>query len=262
MNAVTMPEVSPSRVTIGALLAVLAASCGGSPWNPGNTEADYAAVDLAAVAPPAPAPVVAVPEPRASVVAEAAVARVPIFRRPGADDPFVRLERRGVFDEPRVFLVREERDEWLRALLPMEPNGSEGWIRARDVTLSEHAYRIRVDLSGRRLTVYEADRIVLRETVAVGQPGSPTPTGLFFTTVLVEPGDPFGPYGRYAYGLSAHSEVYEEFAGGDGQVAIHGTNAPSLIGQAVSHGCIRMENPAITRLARTVPLGTPVRITQ
>jgi len=43
-------------------------------------------------------------------------------------------------------------------------------------------------------------------------------------------------------------------------VAIHGTNAPWLIGQAVSHGCIRMNNAAITRLARVVPLGTPVRI--
>ena len=254
-----MFEVSPSRVTIGALLAVLAASCGGSPWTPGDTEADYAAVDLAAVAPPAP--VVAVPEPRASVVAEAAVARVPVFRSPGADDPFVRLDRQGIFGEPRVFLVQEEREGWFRALLPMEPNGSEGWLRSRDVTVSEHTYRIRVDLRARRLTVFDSGRLIMREQVAVGQSGAPTPTGLFFTTVLAEPDDPTGPYGRYAFGLSAYSEVYDEFAGGDGQVAIHGTNAPWLIGQAVSHGCIRMENAAITRLARTVPLGTPVRVT-
>lgn len=239
--------------------AVIAASCGGSSVSPGDTEADYAAVDLAAVRPPAPI-VAEVVEPRTSLVAEAAVPRVPVFREPDAREPFLRLERQGAFGEPRVFLVQQERDEWLQTLLPMEPNGSEGWIRARDVTLSEHTYRIRVDLSGRRLTVYEGDRIALRETVAVGQPNAPTPTGLFFTTVLVKPDDPSGPYGRYAYGLSAYSEVYEEFAGGPGQVAIHGTNAPSLIGQAVSHGCIRMENPAITRLARTVPLGTPVRI--
>jgi lipoprotein-anchoring transpeptidase ErfK/SrfK len=56
--------------------------------------------------------------------------------------------------------------------------------------------------------------------------------------------------------------VYQEFAGGDGQVAIHGTNAPWLIGQAVSHGCIRMRNEAIARLARFLPLGTPVRVTR
>jgi hypothetical protein len=259
-----MSEVSPFvRVLVGAVLAVVTAtSCGGSPPAlPGDAEADYAAVDLASVPPPTSMPVEDV-EPRTSVVAEAAVPRVPVFPRPDAREPFVRLDREGGFGEPRVFLVREERDGWLRALLPMEPNGSMGWLRARDVTLSDHTYRIRVDLGTRRLTVFDAGRVVLREAVAVGQPGAPTPTGLFFTTVLVEPDDPSGPYGRYAYGLSAYSEVYDEFAGGDGQVAIHGTNAPSLIGQAVSHGCIRMENPAITRLARTVPLGTPVRITQ
>jgi hypothetical protein len=257
-----MPTVSTSAargLAAVVVVAIAASSCGGSgsPF-PGDTEADYAAVELAAVPPPVePQPV----EPRTSLVAEAATARVPVFRRPEGRKPFVRLDREGGFGEPRVFLVQDERGEWLRALLPMEPNGAEGWIRARDVTLSEHPYRIHVDLSRRRLTVYDGDRAVLREPVAVGQPGAPTPTGLYFTTVLAEPDDPSGPYGRYAYGLSAYSEVYEEFAGGDGQVAIHGTNAPSLIGQAVSHGCIRMENPAITKLARTVPLGTPVRIT-
>lgn len=252
-----MSEVSRivARLLAGAaLVAVAASACGGSP-PPGDAEADYAAVELAPVTPPEPV------EREGNLVAEAAVARVPVFRQPSQDEPFVRLERQGIFGEPRVFLVQEEREGWLRTLLPMEPNGSEGWIRARHVTLSEHAYRIRVDLNARRLTVFDGDRMVLREPVAVGMPGAPTPTGLFFTTVLAKPDDPAGPYGRFAFGLSAYSEVYEEFAGGDGQVAIHGTNAPSLIGQAVSHGCIRMGNSAITRLARMVPLGTPVRIT-
>jgi lipoprotein-anchoring transpeptidase ErfK/SrfK len=258
MNACTMSEVSPfvaRLLAATAALAVAASSCGGS-TPPGDAQADYAAVELAPVIPPEPV------ERAGNLVAEAAVARVPVFRQPSREKPFVRLDRQGTFGEPRVFLVQEEREGWLRALLPMEPNGSEGWIRARHVTLSEHPYRIRVDLTTRRLTVFEEDRVVLREPVAVGTPGAPTPTGHFFTTVLAKPDDPSGPYGRFAYGLSAYSEVYEEFAGGDGQVAIHGTNAPSLIGQAVSHGCIRMENSAITRLARLVPLGTPVRITE
>jgi lipoprotein-anchoring transpeptidase ErfK/SrfK len=264
MKVATMFEVPRIVARYVVAVAVLASACGGSPPSlPGDAEADYAAVELAPVPPPEP-PRVSPPEPverQGSLVAEAAVSRVPVFRQPGSDEPFVRLDREGRFGEPRVFLVREERAEWLRALLPMEPNGSEGWIRARDVALTEHPYRVWVDLNARRLTVLKRDRIILRETVAVGNPATPTPTGLFFTTVLVEPNDPSGPYGRFAYGLSAYSEVYEEFAGGDGQVAIHGTNAPSLIGQAVSHGCIRMENRAITRLARLVPLGTPVRIT-
>jgi lipoprotein-anchoring transpeptidase ErfK/SrfK len=251
-----VPRITARMIGAAAALAVVASACGGSPPAVrGDAEADYAAVELAPVAPPEPV------EQQGNLVAEAAVARVPVFHQPEGGNPFMRLERQGIFGEPRVFLVQEERGDWLRTLLPMEPNGSEGWIRARDVTLSEHSYRIRVDIRARRLTVFEDDRAVLRETVAVGTASAPTPTGLFFTTVLAKPDDPSGPYGRFAYGLSAYSEVYEEFAGGDGQVAIHGTNAPSLIGQAVSHGCIRMENSAITRLARLVPLGTPVRIT-
>jgi lipoprotein-anchoring transpeptidase ErfK/SrfK len=54
--------------------------------------------------------------------------------------------------------------------------------------------------------------------------------------------------------------VLFSFGGGPGQIGLHGTNAPRLLGRDVSHGCVRMRNQAITRLARMLPLGTPVRI--
>jgi hypothetical protein len=41
---------------------------------------------------------------------------------------------------------------------------------------------------------------------------------------------------------------------------IHGTNVPESIGQAASHGCIRMRNEDIEALAPLVPVGTPVYI--
>ena len=41
---------------------------------------------------------------------------------------------------------------------------------------------------------------------------------------------------------------------------IHGTNDPSSIGKAVSHGCIRMNNKDVEELARIIPIGTPVSI--
>ena len=80
------------------------------------------------------------------------------------------------------------------------------------------------------------------------------------------PGRADGAVGRcrcalpFALGLSAHSNVYSSFEGGDGQVGIHGTNLPQAIGQDVSHGCVRVRNAVISRLARTLPLGTPVVI--
>jgi lipoprotein-anchoring transpeptidase ErfK/SrfK len=45
-------------------------------------------------------------------------------------------------------------------------------------------------------------------------------------------------------------------------IGLHGTDYAAGIGKNVSHGCIRMSNAMITRLARTLPLGTPVRISR
>jgi len=56
--------------------------------------------------------------------------------------------------------------------------------------------------------------------------------------------------------------VLYSFGGGPGQIGIHGTNDPSSVGRSVSHGCIRLSNAAITRLAQELPLGTPVTITR
>jgi lipoprotein-anchoring transpeptidase ErfK/SrfK len=67
-------------------------------------------------------------------------------------------------------------------------------------------------------------------------------------------------YGPFAYGLSSHSESLEEFAGGDAEIGIHGNNDPSVLGKSVTHGCIRMDNAAITMLSKLLPLGTPVDI--
>jgi lipoprotein-anchoring transpeptidase ErfK/SrfK len=237
---------------------------------PGDREADYAAVDLSAVeaAVPASDPGMTLAEAAVPVdhdavtVAEAAVRRLRIYRHAEEGEPWRSIRNPGPFGVPPVFLVRAERDGWLRALLPMEPNGSEGWLRERDVRLSTHDFRVEVDLTAHRLVAFRSGRAFLRQPVAVGTSATPTPTGTYFTTVLVRPDDPAGPYGPFAIGLSAYSEALDTFAGGDGQVAIHGTNSPWLLGQAASHGCIRLRNDAIRRLARVLPAGTPVRITR
>jgi lipoprotein-anchoring transpeptidase ErfK/SrfK len=101
----------------------------------------------------------------------------------------------------------------------------------------------------------------LTTPVAVGTTEAPTPTGAFYVVDKLTTGDPAGPYGLFALGLSAHSNVLTDFAGGDGQVGIHGTNDPTSIGQAVSHGCIRVPNEVSQTLNDLVDLGTPVTIT-
>ena len=116
-----------------------------------------------------------------------------------------------------------------------------------------------VELNAHRLTVYERDQIFLQEPVGVGTGTTPTPGGLYYTTELLIPvGQP--AYGPYAYGLSGYSEVLYDFAGGDGQFGMHGTNDPSSVGRDVSNGCIRLHNDAITKLAERLPIGVPVEI--
>ena len=87
-----------------------------------------------------------------------------------------------------------------------------------------------------------------------------TPQGTFYLTELVRP--IWQPYlGPYAYSTSAFSDVLYSFMGGNGNVGVHGTDAPGSIGRPVSHGCIRMTNSGITKLAGLLPLGTPLFVT-
>jgi lipoprotein-anchoring transpeptidase ErfK/SrfK len=64
--------------------------------------------------------------------------------------------------------------------------------------------------------------------------------------------------GKFAFETSAYSKL-SEWPGG-GLVGIHGTYEPQLLGQAVSHGCVRVSNRDILRLRTRVGLGTPIHI--
>ena len=189
-----------------------------------------------------------------------------VFGAPGALHPQQSFVNPWLLNEdpnlpvPLVLLVADRRGEFVKVLLPIRPNGSTGWIRARDVRLVRNDFRIRVELGAHRITVYEGEEVLLQEPVANGKPATPTPTGKYFLRVLLQAPDPTTVYGPYAYGLSGHSDTLTEFAGGDAELGIHGNNDASVLGQSVSAGCIRMSNDGITRLAGILPLGTPVEI--
>lgn len=232
----------------------------------GGSSGDLSA--LAAAAPAArgstafdPAAATSAPGRGTAIVARGRSATIAIHRRPGGAVAR-RVQRRTVEGRrlPAVFRVVGRRGGWLRVELPVRPNHARGWIRAADVRLSRSDYRIVIARRAHRLTLLEDGRVVLRAPIAVGRAVSPTPTGSYFVTDLLRPPDPRGFYGPYAFGLSAYSPVYTSFAGGDGQVGIHGTDTPSVLGSDVSHGCVRVANATIARLARLVPLGTPVTI--
>jgi lipoprotein-anchoring transpeptidase ErfK/SrfK len=167
---------------------------------------------------------------------------------------------------PAVLAVRAVRraprggGTWIRVLLPVRPNGRQGWVPAEALTFRRTPFRILVDQSERRLTLYRAGRPMLRAPVAVGTAWTPTPNGRFAVAEVIRTHAPAGFLGPAVLALTAHSETLNEFAGGDGRVAMHGTSLPGLLGTRASHGCIRMENRVAARLARLVRPGTPVTV--
>lgn len=163
------------------------------------------------------------------------------------------------FGGDRHFLVLEEEQDWLKIAVPVRPNETVGWIPRDAVTLSVSRHRVQIDISDRSVKVWEDEELVLDTTSAVGRDSAPTPLGAFYIRDVL-PWDPNSVYGPYVLALSAYSEHIDQINGGDAVVAIHGTSSPSLIGSAVSLGCIRLSNEDVTTLAESVPVGTPVEI--
>jgi lipoprotein-anchoring transpeptidase ErfK/SrfK len=161
---------------------------------------------------------------------------------------------------PLTFLVVESRPDWLKVLLPQRPNGSTGWVARADVSLAVTPYRLVISMKKHRLDVVYQGKRVASHPVGVGKVATPTPNGTYYLTELIQLPDPSGAYGPYAFGLSAFSSTLTTFAGGPGQIGLHGTDAPHGLGHDVSHGCLRVSNAVITQLAERLPLGTPVEI--
>ena len=255
-----------ASTTVALVLVLLLPACGSKPAH--NVSAPAPTTRPAPVPTTVPAPTTTVPAyPTAiAAVAKDDVSSVAIFDAPTDAEPSHTLSNPNPFYGPafpRVFLVKEDKGDWLDVMLPMRPNGATGWIKKSDVTLTDPTdYRILVELSAHRLTLYQKNDVVMQEPVGVGESATPTTAGFFYTTELIKvlPDQQYA-YGPYAFGLSAYSEVHYSFGGGDGQMGIHGTGDPSSVGGDVSNGCIRMTNDAITALANTIPgRGVPVEI--
>lgn len=166
----------------------------------------------------------------------------------------------------RLLVLRSALDRrarrWLRVRLPQRPNDRAGWIAADRVRLRRTDWRIVVSTRARRMTVRRAGRLVRRFAVVVGAATTPTPHGLFAISERIRQA-PGGELGPWALHLTAHSRVLDDYGGGKGRVALHGRSGPLLaapLGSAASHGCIRLENAAISWLARRAIEGTPVTI--
>lgn len=146
---------------------------------------------------------------------------------------------------------------WYRITVPGRPNGRRGWVEASKVTIRPMPWQVVVFRDSRVIQLWKGDAKLYQAKVAVGAPGMETPTGLYHVTVRFKPiRQTF--LGTFAFELSAYSKL-SEWPGG-GVVGLHGTWAPQLLGQAVSHGCIRIANETANFLRDRIPVGTPIRV--
>ncbi|NER79171.1 MAG: L,D-transpeptidase [Leptolyngbya sp. SIO1D8] len=121
-----------------------------------------------------------------------------------------------------------------------------------------------IRLESRQLELYEADELVKQYDIAVGQDEWETPIGHFvvldmrhnplwqhpITGEAVSTG-PDNPLGSRWIGFAFDSGYH---------IGIHGTNQEELVGQAVSHGCVRMRDHEIQELFDQLAIGTPITV--
>jgi hypothetical protein len=238
------------RPALLLLLATLLAGCGAKdePVLPPFTAAEDAVAETAA----APAP--------AGRYLTARVLSPTMLRAAPDGRALHRLGVRTEFGSRRVLGVTGRRGGWLRVVASERPNGRAGWIPEPRARLASTDLSVHIDRSARRLTLRRDGRALRSFPVAVGRPGTETPTGRFAITDKLHPDDPASPYGCCALALSGHqAKLIPGWPGGD-RLAIHATPQLETVGKAASLGCMRGRPRDVRRLMRTVPVGTPVFI--
>jgi lipoprotein-anchoring transpeptidase ErfK/SrfK len=183
-----------------------------------------------------------------------------LHARPGGR-VLARLGPKTEFGSPAVLWVVQRSGRWLGVVSPKAGNNRVGWIPASGVSLSRVTWELRVSLSARKVTVFDNGKVSQRYTVAVGAPDAPTPTGRFAVSDRLLTGNPAGPYGCCILALTAKApHAIQDWSGGD-RIAIHSTPESDTIGEAVSHGCLRLTLAEGRWLINHIPLGTPTYIT-
>jgi lipoprotein-anchoring transpeptidase ErfK/SrfK len=190
------------------------------------------------------------------------------LRKPFAGSASVgRVQERRPITEARTMLpvlahkTSSDGRRWLEVGIPGRPNGRTGWISRRSTALSVTYWHVLVSTSSRRVSVFRRGRRIRVFSAIVGKPSTPTPLGSFFVeeSIKLSSGAVGAPF---ALALSARSNVLQEFDGGPGQIALHGLmNVGGSLGTAASHGCVRLDNGAMSWLAHHVGPGAPVTIT-
>ena len=258
---------SKRRGRLGAVLGLVGFLIGGaiavvliaSPSHPSRAEPGLPPPVRSALAPHnvplGPAPVAYWAPVRTPAAVRMAPAQGPVIARLATQTPEGTANIVLVYGHAR----RTAGKLWVEARVPGRPDDARGWV-PRSVLGGYRSVGTRLVVDRQRLTatLWRGRRQIFRARVGVGMASTPTPSGNFYVrNQLHKYSSPF--YGPVAFGTSARSASLTDWPAG-GFVGIHGTNRPDLIPGRISHGCIRMTNADIVRLARLMPVGTPLTV--
>jgi lipoprotein-anchoring transpeptidase ErfK/SrfK len=167
--------------------------------------------------------------------------------------------RRAVYPVVR-HQVLEDGTEWLLVKALRNRTQVDVWVPKWATRTVWIAYKIKVDLSSRRATIYKNGKVARRFRVVVGANATPTPTGTWYVVDRMRLRESWA-YGKWALATSAFSRVLRRFEGGQGQIALHARGSLTAPpGTAASHGCVRFRDGDIAWLAAHVPNGTTIQI--
>jgi lipoprotein-anchoring transpeptidase ErfK/SrfK len=168
------------------------------------------------------------------------------------------------YGRPSVLPVIATKPGWVQVRLAQRPNESTAWLPDSDVALSSTPYRIVVNTATTQLALYDHGKLVFSAPAGVGTPDDPTPPGEYFVAFDEQPPQPNPGYGPFIMVTSAHSPAIQDWEGsGDAVIGIHGPlgedSEIGTKGARISHGCIRLHDQALEKLAE-VPPGTPIDV--
>lgn len=125
-----------------------------------------------------------------------------------------------------------------------------------------HNVQVIIRLKERRVYVYQQDKVIASFPIAVGKKGWETPQGNFSIIQMIQAPSWQNPWTGKVIPPGQNNPLGDRWIGfwtdGKNTIGFHGTPGEHLIGQAVSHGCVRMRNKDVRALFELVTMGTPV----
>ncbi|MEM9980114.1 MAG: L,D-transpeptidase family protein [Cyanobacteria bacterium P01_D01_bin.2] len=148
--------------------------------------------------------------------------------------------------------------------LAVKPDLTEQWAFPVTVEAAEQQVHLVLRLEERQLYVYRGDTVETTFPVAVGKPGWETPTGRFEVSHMLENPGWTNPFTDEVVSPGPENPLGERWIAfwtdGEYQIGFHGTPNRESVGQAASHGCVRLYNEHVRELYDLVDPGTLVTV--